>query len=267
MFADGDPNGVRRRQPADEPPRRTVQDGRAPVPVPWLGELHELVLSTEGLQEFLHRVAALAVQAIPTRVSCGITVQPGAKPLTIASSDGMAVAVDEIQYSVGDGPCLTSMREGKQIHVRDLLSEQRWPSFTAHALAHGVRSILSVPLSGPDDVVGALNVYAADPDIFDDVVRRQVEQFAATAAGATAITVRLVDTTEQSENLRRALVYRSVIDQAIGIVMAQNRCSSGDAFGILRQASQNRNEKLRDIAARLVDSTGGVGGASMGGRR
>jgi hypothetical protein len=50
-----------------------------------------------------------------------------------------------------------------------------------------------------------------------------------------------------------ALASRSTIDQAIGVLMTQNRCTPDTAFGILRRASQNRNVKLRDVAATIVE--------------
>jgi AmiR/NasT family two-component response regulator len=53
------------------------------------------------------------------------------------------------------------------------------------------------------------------------------------------------------------LTSRSIIDQAIGILMAQQRCSAGAAFEILRSASQGRNTKLRTIAADIVRAVGG----------
>lgn len=50
---------------------------------------------------------------------------------------------------------------------------------------------------------------------------------------------------------------RAVIDQAIGIVMAQNRCDADAAFDVLRRASQNRNIKLRQVATDLVKAVAG----------
>jgi AmiR/NasT family two-component response regulator len=43
-----------------------------------------------------------------------------------------------------------------------------------------------------------------------------------------------------------------VIDQAIGVIMAQQRCAPADAFAILRAASQNRNIKLRQVAEQII---------------
>ena len=59
-------------------------------------------------------------------------------------------------------------------------------------------------------------------------------------------------------DLRAAIVSRSVIDQAIGVIMAQNRCTSEDALEILRCASRHRKVKLRELAAILVEAVTGA---------
>jgi len=53
--------------------------------------------------------------------------------------------------------------------------------------------------------------------------------------------------------MQQALRSRAIIDQAKGIIMAQNRCSGEEAFQVLVRASQARNVKLARLAAQLVD--------------
>jgi len=53
--------------------------------------------------------------------------------------------------------------------------------------------------------------------------------------------------------MQAAMASRAVIEQAKGIVMAQNRCDAETAFSILRRASQGRNDKIRDLASELVE--------------
>jgi AmiR/NasT family two-component response regulator len=48
-----------------------------------------------------------------------------------------------------------------------------------------------------------------------------------------------------------------VIYQALGVIMAQERCTQARAFEILRAASQNSNVKLRDIASAIVTRVSG----------
>jgi AmiR/NasT family two-component response regulator len=53
-----------------------------------------------------------------------------------------------------------------------------------------------------------------------------------------------------TSQLRTALASRAVIDRALGVIMAQERCTQAQAFAILRSASQHRNVTLPDIATR-----------------
>ena len=53
-------------------------------------------------------------------------------------------------------------------------------------------------------------------------------------------------------DLLAALESRTVISLAAGVIMAQNRCPQDDAFRILREASKDRNIKLREVAASVI---------------
>jgi hypothetical protein len=133
----------------------------------------------------------------------------------------------------------------------------RWSAFAIEARARDIRCALSCPIHGPDDVMGVLSLYATRADAYDEDARRQAQGMADSIAGVITLAVRLADQVELTGDLRQALASRAVIDQAIGVIMAENRCSREEAFGILRSASQNRNAKLRDVAAGLVQSVTG----------
>ena len=59
-------------------------------------EMQALLLGTETIQEFLTELAGLAVLAVGAGLSCGITLQPNGRPLTVASTDTLAAQVDEV---------------------------------------------------------------------------------------------------------------------------------------------------------------------------
>lgn len=99
-------------------------------------------------------------------------------------------------------------------------------------------------------------MYGMVPHAFDSHVDR-AQAFATQAAAALTVVVRQADQVRLSDQLRQALESRAVIDQALGIVMAQNRCDEAAAFAVLRNASQNRNKKLRDVAATVIESVTG----------
>jgi GAF domain-containing protein len=218
----------------------------------WLTELQAVLLTGDGLGAFLDELAQLTVRALPVHASCGVTLQPNGHVRTVAASDDLAMRVDEIQYETGQGPCLDSLATGVVNHVVDLGAEPRWPMFCTAALGHGVRSSLSTPLNVHGETVGALNLYATDLDAFDAEARSQALIFAGHAAGAVGVALRMAREAQISADLRTALASRAIIDQAMGIIMAQQRCSADEAFAVLRRASQQRNVKIHAIAASIV---------------
>ena len=220
-------------------------------------ELQALLLDSGTLHNFLDRLAQLTAQALPEDSSCGVTVRQNSRAVTLAASDELAMRIDQLQYDFGEGPCLETLATGKIRYIVDTAREQRWPSFCPAAHEQGVRSCLGLPLNGPIGLMGGYNLYSIWPDAFAEDNRGQLEMFAANAAGAIAVAVRLADQTQMSDDLHGALASRAVIDQATGIIMAQQRFGAAAAFDILRRASQNRNIKVRDLAAEIVSNVGG----------
>jgi AmiR/NasT family two-component response regulator len=106
-----------------------------------------------------------------------------------------------------------------------------------------------------DRSIGALNLYALTPNAFDADSRSAAAQLTALAAATATAALRHFDEDSLTEHLRTALSSRSVIDQAIGIIIGMQRCPPDAAFDVLRTVSQNRNIPLRDVAADLVAKT------------
>jgi AmiR/NasT family two-component response regulator len=109
-----------------------------------------------------------------------------------------------------------------------------------------------VPLPVQTDVVGALNCYSRVPSAFSPKEIEIAEELAGYVAVAVGNALAYTDAASLAEHMRTAMATRSMIDQAIGVVMAQNRCDADAAFAILTRASQNRNVKLRDVARGIV---------------
>jgi len=222
-----------------------------------LRELHGALLSTQGVEQFLHEMAVMAARRVGGALSCGMTMQPSGRPGTVACSDEVAARVDEVQYELDEGPCLHAMRDGRMVCIADTTEKARWPEFEAEAASHGIRSCLALPLNADGKPVGALNLYARQASAFGTAEARRAENFAENASGALSLAMRLASHTALIEQLRSSLTSRTVIDQALGIIMAREQCNQARAFAILRSASQNSNVKLRDIAGAVVTSVTG----------
>ena len=222
---------------------------------PPVARLQELLLGSEDITAFLDAFAAGIAQALSTEgkeVRCAVTLLRPKRSVTVASSDPEAESLDEIQYHYGDGPCLTAAREHRVVHVADTRTDPRWPGYGKAAAQAGILSALGVPFELAGEADAALDVYADRPGAFDratvEVVQRQVQSASATLR----LAVRLSRYRDTATDLAAAMASRTTIDLAVGIVMAQNRCTQERAFEILRAASSHRNVKLRQVAADLV---------------
>jgi AmiR/NasT family two-component response regulator len=83
-------------------------------------------------------------------------------------------------------------------------------------------------------------------------LRQILAVFAAQAAAALAMVLRQARQGEISAQLEQALASRTTIDQALGILMGQQRCTAEHAFALLKARSQNANRKIRDVAEDIV---------------
>jgi GAF domain-containing protein len=224
-----------------------------------LGELHSLVLSVPEVESFLHDVAGLAAAAFGEHVAVGITTRYDSNPVTMAASDGRAAIVDEGQYGAGHGPCIEAMQTGRVVDVPDQEADRRWGCYRQAALEMGVRCSLSLPLFVGTESVGALNLYGfGGPGGFDGEARLRAEVFAGQASTALTLALRFNDHAERSRQLVEALHARSVIDQAVGILMAQQSCDGRTAFALLRARSQSANRKLRQVAIDVIERATGL---------
>lgn len=219
-------------------------------------DMIDWLLETASLCEFLQHLVDDAVAAVGAD-GCGVTVQRRQGPLTVVSTGGVADKLDEKQYGQNDGPCLQALRTGQAVHVPDTLEETRWGSYPAFAADLGIRSSLSLPIPVHTHTAGALNFYAGAPDAFSRDDGQMLASFAAQAGGGIALAQRLADMEAFTRDLQTALASRSVIDQAIGSIMQQQRCTEKEAFDLLRRLSQETNLKLRDVCTRLLTDLAG----------
>lgn len=218
-----------------------------------VAELQRRLIGADGITTFLAEVARYAVGAVEHALACGVTVGPTrSSPMLGATTGELAGALDEIQYDVDDGPCLTCLRTGSAIRVDDIQGERRWPAFAQRGHQAGAGSSVSVPLMVDGEAVGALNLYSRIPHELTDADRARAQQFADQAAGAVALARMLAQREENARHLEIALTSRSTIDQAIGVIVGQTGVTVERAFELLRTQSQHTNQKLREVAADIV---------------
>ena len=195
-------------------------------------------------------VAELAEHAaaeIPGAQYAGITLTRNAKHVeTPATTHHWPLLLDKIQQRHLEGPCLTAAWDEQTVHVRDLETDDRFPNYRRDALAETpIRSIMAFQLFIADESLGALNIYAEEPNAFGDESRTLGLIFAAHSSVAW-------NSARRESQFQKALASRDVIGQAKGMIMERYRVDAVQAFELLRKLSQNSNVPLTAVASDLV---------------
>lgn len=221
--------------------------------------LHELVLNSSDVEDFLNELAQVSARNLSEpgdEMLCAITLLRQRKAATVASSSPDAKSIGRLEHRYSDTPGLTASTAQEIVHAPDLTADGRWPEYAAAATADGIRSVAAVPFRLEGETKASLLLYSRRPHRFEGRVLKFAEDFVSQTSLALRLAVRFAHYSETAANLRATLESRTVIDMAVGIIMAQNRCSQQEAFDILKTASSTRNTKLHDVAAAVVNALG-----------
>ena len=215
--------------------------------------LGRLSLREQSLEDLLQSVVDLTKTVLPGNPEASITLLVDGRPSSVVATGQLPVDLDETQYERGHGPCLHAARTREVTEIPDTRNETRWPDYAQRAAEHGNLSSLSVPLANDDPPVsGALNVYAQQPNAFDEAGRSHAIRFALYAAVSAGNVHLYRSAVDRAANLEMALQSRAVIDQAKGILMERHKVTADQAFQMLARASMSSNIKVRDLADHLV---------------
>jgi hypothetical protein len=202
----------------------------------------------------LDALTAMAVETVPGAEHAGITIgREGGRFVTVAATDDLVNAVDQLQYDLGSGPCVDAILENTTFKAGDLRRDSRWPEFGERAFQQaGVISMLSLRLytETDDGSICGLNMYSHSPNAFDD----SSEAIAVLLATHGALAVGKATAQAKAANLLTALKNSREIGVAMGILMARHHVTREQAFDLLRITSQHTHRKVADIAFELGDT-------------
>ena len=216
--------------------------------------LHGLADDREAGQGSGARLVSACVSVLAV-TGAGIMIMiDGGHRGTLGSSDVTMGVVEELQFTLGEGPCLDAYRLGQPVFAPALAdsNDQRWPSFTAPAVEAGVEAIFGFPLQVGAVRLGALDVYLDRPGALDeaqladafvmaDVVTHEILELQA-AAPEDALASEL----DTVENLR------AEVHQASGMLAVQLDIPIADALIRLRAYTYAENRRVNAVARDVV---------------
>ncbi len=201
---------------------------------------------TLDVETTLDSLTMSAVMSVPGFDAASVSVREDDQPVrTLAPTSELSYRVDQLQYELREGPCYDVISGQPFTIVTHMLDETRWPKFAPRASALGVGSMMSFELTDLPGWRAALNLYSQQGGSLEPEAVDIARLFAAHAAVTLSLVQRIMQ-------LETGLRSRTLIGQAVGIMMERLNITHDRAFGFLLRLSNNTNVKLHDIAADLV---------------
>jgi hypothetical protein len=174
----------------------------------------------------------------------------------VCTTDDVSAKIEDLQLTLGEGPCVDSVRDGAPVLIPDLaapsdFSTERWPAFIEGAGAVGVCAVFAFPLRIGAINIGAMDLYRDKPgDLEADELPA-----ALMAADAAADALLRLDLPPDGAGGRLPdflTAHHPQVHQATGMVQVQLGVSTNEAFVRLRARAFASGRSLVDLAGDVV---------------
>ena len=212
-----------------------------------------LAFARETARSSTARLCAACIEVLDV-TGAGITIMGGDQAGPICVSDSSIAALEDLQYTMGVGPCRDAFQTGVSVHApkMDEVAWARWPSFVDLAQASGFGAAFAYPLLAPGVRVGVLTLYQRTEG---QLTAAQQDDSVALAEVLTETVLSLQDDAPAgmlAAGLDDAVKYRAEIYQASGMVAIQLSVPKSEALLRIRAHAFANDLSVAEVAAAIV---------------
>ncbi|HWL43316.1 MAG TPA: GAF and ANTAR domain-containing protein [Ilumatobacter sp.] len=173
---------------------------------------------------------------------------------SICTTDEVSALIEQLQYDLGEGPCIDAFRTDVAVLEPDLANPTvaRWLAFTDPAVAAGARAVFGFPLRVGGVRLGAMNLYDRHPGPLTDDQHADALIMAEVAAQSVLTLQAGALPGTLATELTTGADFRYVVHQAAGMVAVQLGVSVGEALVRLRAHAFGNGRSLTDVATAVV---------------
>lgn len=174
----------------------------------------------------------------------------------VAATDGPATVMEELQFSLGEGPCMDASTSGRPVLQPDLeqTGPQRWPGFGPAALEAGIAAIFAFPLQVGRIRLGVLDLYRDSPG---HLTPDQLAEGLVFADAAATLLLNLQARQPLNGELHPDLIDPSQnlaeVHQATGRIAVQAAIGLAEALLLLRAHAYSTERDILAVAYNVLD--------------
>jgi hypothetical protein len=190
-----------------------------------------------------------------------LSESPDSRDLVFAT-DALAQRIDEMQFALGEGPCLSSFSSGRPKCITDTAHDERWTVFCREAAALGVGAVFAFPVTIGTQPVGVLELYRRDAgpltvDEYDAALGCAAAIGAVIGSTYARWSHHVADGGDLNGAALAALTEhdpftRSEVHVAAGLIAEHLQVSLGEALVRMRALAFSRNLRVTEVASDVV---------------
>ena len=208
-----------------------------------------------GIGDVLHNLTGEMAEVLDL-TGAGVTlVHAGRQRFVTAAVEAIAT-LERVQETFQKGPCIDAVASAGPVAVPDINAgdaNMRWPDYTMAAKTAGIQAVAGIPMLAEGEAIGAVNLYDSEPRTWSAEDLRVATIFASIATGYLAHASAARQQQRTAEQLQQALDTRLVIEQAKGVLAAQQETTVDDAFQTLRTYARAHNARIHDVSRAVVN--------------
>lgn len=220
-----------------------------------LTEISKAISSDRYLDDILKLIVAVTARVMDSKICSLWILDEKEGVLRIRATQTMSEEyLKERSLKLGEGVVGHVAKTNKPLAILDVLKE---PLYKEKELARklGLVSMLSVPLSVKDKVIGVINCYTSYPHEFTETEK----DILTAVASQAAICIENTELMVKTKVIQEELEVRKLVERAKGVLMKRHGLSEEEAFKRIRKASMDSRKTMREVAEAilLADKMGG----------
>jgi len=213
-----------------------------------LSKISKAISSDLYLEDILRLIVVVTAEVMKSKICSLWLVDERDKALKIRATQSMSEEyLKERSLKLGEGVVGYVAQENRPMMIYNVLKEPRYKEKEL-ARKEALVSMLSVPMTVKDKVIGVINCYTSSPHRF---TKSEIEVLT-TVANQAAIAIENAGLITKAKIIEDELMSRKLVERAKGILMKEQHLSEEEAFRRLQKKSMDLRKSMREIAEAVI---------------
>ncbi len=213
-----------------------------------LAAVAEKIAAESYLDRILQAISEMVAETLDSPVCSIMLLDDERRELVISAARCSSPEyLHKMPIKIEDSLIGRVVREGRPIMIPNVLDEKQY-RYPELARKTGLASLLSVPLTSRDKVIGTINIYTREQRVFaEDEIG-----FVKVVAGQAAIAIENARLMSETLEMKRTLETRKLVERAKGILQYKHNLTEEEAYLRLRNESRRLRRPMRDLAEAVI---------------